>query len=712
MNPYKFLLIILIYMFLGKDLFALSPKSFVSSVREEMSDSSTEKAEHRHKRQRREEPIDEKALLKELLKKVYNSEKIKDIEEIIRGVLNVEKEKIREGTEVGVGDLHGNLLAMLVPLVKYRFVKIDDKNIFAFFDTKIDKRIEITEIRKLDDRYIRENILCIPNVQFLDPPNTIIFVGDLIDRGYFSEECIYLLIDLLNQDSKKMEEKVEALEQKYKRNIVFLNKEKEKIKEKVIALCGNHELEVVKHEEDRIFLPSFFPWFRSNLHNTLKKYIINRRIKACYFNYDSIFFHALILESYLKYLSEQEETEEVKKSAEFFLKKDKVEVTDEYKKQLEKLSVYLNNEFHRIVDKDELNIRPVPKMLDLKGPFWARDVKSACSSIRMFFGHNVQKKLGPKNPKERGDARGLDLGVSLVKGADLGYVLKNGREIEYRYYDQETEEVILLFEDSSYFTQSISIKEEESRIMKRYLTTRRYQKLRDIRFLYKREQGLLVDFNSILEEIKDSFGRIPKCFKSLPISRSKYLVDFLEENFGKFIIESMVKIPTKSIDFLIERKYSKEDNKFEIDYKLKIDDQLKLISSNIVLNEICYEWIIFSYKEELGGEIQFRNDIFNLHFLLLFLCRGLRGLEEIRDSYMEIYEQKLAVQKGLLGGQGKNLVMFIQIMNEFIREISSNREISEKNKEDLTDEDIKSIYDVMKKMDLFSEDQSETEIAA
>ena len=310
------------------------------------------------------------------------------------------KNYLDPGEKIVIGDLHGSLLGMLMPLIYSGIAEFDKKKLVADYDTLKNERVKPGT--ELDPEYKRQYIIMIPNLKLASNKNSIIFLGDVIDRGQFSDEVFFMLIDLLNQQ--------QALGWK----------------DTIIYLAGNHEIDAAKNLDYRKILGIEMSDLHENIHLTLRKYFKDGLIKSAFFDekLGYMFAHSFISEKLLWDIALRELPISV--AADYFFSDIKLIEKNKYMKYLKELEVYFNYILMQLNFDDNL--------FSNFGIFWARPPEKIKLIIKAFVGHNSNHSGKPR--REFG-THFFDTDI-CNKGPLFG-ILKNNNDVIFYDYNNQGE---------------------------------------------------------------------------------------------------------------------------------------------------------------------------------------------------------------------------------------------------------------------------------
>lgn len=98
---------------------------------------------------------------------------------------------------VAIGDIHGDFHQLIFPLIKEGICKTTGK--LFFYDTVNHRRANKEEIKNLDD------YILLPEINFVrgsEKKYLVQLLGDIVDRGEWTDECWFLVEDLMQRAPK------------------------------------------------------------------------------------------------------------------------------------------------------------------------------------------------------------------------------------------------------------------------------------------------------------------------------------------------------------------------------------------------------------------------------------------------------------------------------------------------------------------------------
>ncbi len=173
----------------------------------------------------------------------------KIIDEKIKGKFPSMPKKI-----IGIGDVHGDLNQLIMPLIREGICKVTGSLIF--YNTKEHRRATTAEITNLTHKTIKNYIL-IPELKItkgIEKTHLVQMVGDLLDRGEWTDECYFLFEDLVNRAPDGL-----------------------------IQFCiGNHDAPVISNH--CLELPGYIYTRKDEIQSGYKKLISENKVKIINFN--------------------------------------------------------------------------------------------------------------------------------------------------------------------------------------------------------------------------------------------------------------------------------------------------------------------------------------------------------------------------------------------------------------------------------------------
>jgi hypothetical protein len=153
-------------------------------------------------------------LLMEAWKEVSNSRIRYEKKDIDSRYSYFSSKQIKQQREiVRVPDVHGVLNQIMLGLKELK-ICVFKGNYIYFHKTELR---EIKDEQEIDNCYEEGELIVLPEMEFQDPKNKVVFLGDIIENGSDSELCIYLMLYLMR-------------------------KQKDEGRDNLKFLAGNHEL--------------------------------------------------------------------------------------------------------------------------------------------------------------------------------------------------------------------------------------------------------------------------------------------------------------------------------------------------------------------------------------------------------------------------------------------------------------------------------------
>lgn len=304
-----------------------------------------------------------------------------------------QKNYVTDKESTFVGDVHGCLNQIILPLVNKGVIEKTGKTIYI--DAETTKRT-----KKTSESLHSKNIVEVPELKLNEnyTGNPVIFLGDYIDHCSLEKglKAFYLMADLLNQQKELQKKRPDY--------------------EALVSILGNHELHVFKNGKANWNLKGASSILKKKYAKALHQLIQDGKMQMSYAHGGILSTHSCVSRIFMEKLLEEVDKEDVKvqKSLKYFLdeknhslidfkgkkiKKLNISNLDEYQSHLEIVSNYINTLSRDILAVDgkydngtALKKRSVlftdPGPNGSITPLWTSPSQAApLSSIQMAYGH-------------------------------------------------------------------------------------------------------------------------------------------------------------------------------------------------------------------------------------------------------------------------------------------------------------------------------------